>query len=130
MVILAKWIVILFGVYIISAGFLMLFAPARAREILKKAGSTNLINYGEITIRMIPAVGFILYADHAKYPEAFAVTGWFILATSLVLFVVPRRWHHGYSLKCAEILKPIYFQLLSPFAFIMGALIVYSALEF
>ena len=42
---------------------LMLFKPKRARATLRKAGSTNFINYAEITIRMIPATALIIYAD-------------------------------------------------------------------
>ncbi len=125
---IAKWIVVLFGVFIIYAGFVMLLAPTKAREILKKAGSTNFINYTEITIRMIPAIGIILYSDFSKFPEVFKIFGWFMLGTSLVLYFVPRKLHHSYSLKCAEILSPLYFRLLSPFSFLFGAAILYSVL--
>ncbi len=128
MILLAKWIVIFFGLYIICAGLLMLFAPKKARETLRKAGSTNFINYAEITIRMIPAIGLILYADYSRYPDVFKVFGWFMLGTSIVLYFVPRKLHHSYSLKSAEILKPVYFQLLSPLAFLFGAAIIYSVL--
>lgn len=126
MVTIAKWTVILFGTFIICVGFLMLFAPSKAREILRKAGSTNFINYAEITIRMIPATGLILYSDYSKYPEVLKTLGWFMLATSLVLYFVPRKMHHNYSLKSADILEPLYFRLLSPFAFLFGLAIIYS----
>jgi hypothetical protein len=125
MVTLAKWTVILFGVFIILCGFLMLFAPKKARNTLRKAGSTNFINYAEITIRMIPAMGLILYADYSKCPGAFNIMGWFMLGTSIVLYFVPRKLHHGFSLKSAELLKPLYFQLLSPFAFLLGTILMY-----
>ncbi|MCR9013689.1 hypothetical protein [Aquiflexum gelatinilyticum] len=124
--ILSKWIVLLFGLFFIATGFLMLFAPQKAREILKKAGSTNLINYTEITVRMIPAMGLIGYADYSRFPQVFSVVGWFILGTSVVLYFVPRKWHHSYSLKSAEILKPIYFQIISPFSMSIGLLIIYA----
>lgn len=122
---IAKWIVILFGGFIILTGFLMLFAPAVARKTLQKAGSTNFINYAEITIRMIPAIALILVADSAKYPNVFKIFGWFMLGTSLVLYVVPRKLHHQYSVKSADILKPFYFQLLSPVAITLGVAIIY-----
>ena len=125
MVTIAKWTVIIFGLYIISVGFLMLFAPSKARETLRKAGSTNFINYSEITIRMIPAIGLILYSDFSKYPDVFKLFGWFMLGTSIILYFVPRKLHHNYSLKSADLLKPLYFQLLSPFAFILGGAIIY-----
>jgi hypothetical protein len=65
--IVAKWLVLFFGGFFIFAGFLMLLAPGKAREILRKAGSTNFINYAEITLRIIPAAGLILSADISKY---------------------------------------------------------------
>ncbi len=123
----AKWIVVLFGIFIILAGFLMLFAPKKARQTLRKAGSTNFINYAEITIRMIPAIALILYSDFSKFPEFFKILGWFMLITSLILYIVPRKIHHNYSLKSADILKPIYFQLISPLSFLFGYLLIYSA---
>jgi hypothetical protein len=128
MILIAKWIVILFGVFLIGAGFLMLLNPKKARSILQKAGSTNFINYTEITIRMIPAAGLILYSDFSNYPLPFKVLGWFMLATSLILYFVPRKAHHHFSLKSADILKPLYFQLLSPFSVLFGLAVIYNVL--
>ena len=59
---LVNWIVIFFGAFIIFIGFVMLFRPTKAREILRKAGSTNFINYAEITIRLIPAIALVIFA--------------------------------------------------------------------
>ena len=122
----SKCIVVLFGFFFIFVGLLMLFNPKRANNILRKAGSTNLINYAEITIRLIPAIGLILSADNSKYPEVFKIFGWFMLVTSLVLYFVPRQLHHNFSLKAAEILRPFYFQLISPFTILIGILLIYS----
>jgi len=123
---LAKWITVLFGVFIIFIGLLMLFAPKKARALLRKAGSTNFINYAEITIRLIPAAAMLLYSDFSKLPIAFKIFGWIMVITSLILYMLPRRTHHSFSLKSAEILKPTYFQLISPFAMLLGALILYN----
>jgi hypothetical protein len=71
MALIAKWIVILFGCFLISARFLILFYPLKARAIIGKTGSTNFINYAAITIRMIPATALTIYADFSKYPEVF-----------------------------------------------------------
>ena len=127
-VIIAKWIVIIFGLFLIFVGFLMLLAPRKARQTLRKAGSTNFINYAEITIRMIPAAGLVLYSEFSKFPEFFKILGWFMIITSLVLYIVPRRMHHNYSIRCAEILNPFYFQLISPFSFLFGGFLIYSVL--
>jgi len=125
---IAKWTIIAFGIFFIGVGLIMLFSPQKARLILMKAGSTNFINYAEITIRMIPAAALILSADISKYPEVFKIFGWFMLFTSLVLYFVPRQIHHRFSLKAANILKPVYFQVISPFAFVIGVAIIYSVI--
>ncbi|MFH6959512.1 hypothetical protein ACHRV1_19115 [Flavobacterium aquidurense] len=126
MILIAKYTIILFGLFFIFIGFLMLFNPTKARETLRKAGSTNLINYGEITIRMIPATALIIYTDLSKFSEVFKVLGWFMLITSLVLYFVPRHLHHNFSNKAADLLKPLYFQFIAPLSFIIGAIIIFS----
>ncbi|MBK9256182.1 MAG: hypothetical protein IPM42_11900 [Saprospiraceae bacterium] len=125
-VLISKWTVIFFGIFFIAVGLMMLSHPHKAREILRKAGSTNFINYAEISIRMIPATALILVADVSKFPDIFKIFGWFMLCTSLVLFFVPRQAHHNFSLKAAEYLKPLYFQLISPFSIMIGIFFIYS----
>lgn len=126
MTLIAKYTIIFFGLFFIFIGFLMLFNPKKARAILRKAGSTNFINYAEITLRMIPAMALIIYADLSKFPEVFKIFGWFMLITSLVLYFVPKNLHHNFSNKAADILKPLYFQFISPFSFLIGIVIIYS----
>jgi uncharacterized membrane protein YfcA len=126
MVLTAKYTIILFGLFFIFIGFLMLFKPQNARATLRKAGSTNFINYAEITIRMIPAAALVIYADHSKFPETFKIFGWFMLLTSFVLYFVPKQLHHRFSNRAADLLKPLYFQIISPLSFIIGAIIIYS----
>lgn len=125
---IARGTVILFGLFIICVGFLMLFAPQEARKTLKAAASTNFINYAEIILRMVPATGLIVYAGSSRYPVALQLFGWTMLATSVVLLFIPRRLHHAYALQCAEVLQPAYIRLLAPIAFLLGSAIVYCAL--
>lgn len=119
-----KYIVLLFGVFFIVVGLVMLFKPSIAQATLRKAGSTNLINYAEITLRIIPAIGLILAAPVSKYPNFLLVFGWFMLGTSLVLYFVPRRLHHHFSTKAADVLQPIYFQFISPFSILIGLFLI------
>lgn len=123
---ISKWIITMFGGFIILVGFIMLFKPKRTRIILRKFASTNFINYAEITIRLTVSIALILYSDVCKSPEAFKILGWFMLLTSLILYCVPRKMHHKFSVKSADILKPIYFRIISPLAFLFGGLIVYN----
>ena len=123
---ISKYVIIIFGIFIIFIGFVMLINPNKARNTLRKAGSTNFINYSEITIRLIPAIALIVYSDASKFPEPFNIFGWIMLITSVVLYAIPRKIHHRFSMKSADYLKPIYFQLLSTFAFLFGGLILFN----
>lgn len=126
--ILAKWTVITFGIFIILVGFLMLFRPQKVIQILRKMASTNLINYTEITLRLLPSSAMIIIADFAKYPIILKFYGWIMLVTTLVLFFIPRTMHHNFSLKIADSFKPFYFQLISPFSFIIGTFLIYTVI--
>jgi len=126
MILIAQFIVILFGTFIFSVGILMLFNPENALATLRKAGSTNLINYSEITIRLVPAIALVIYSSYSRFPDVLNLFGGFMIATSLVLFFVPRRFHHAYSVKWASILSPFQVRLIAPFAFLFGAAIIYS----
>ncbi|CAM4295600.1 hypothetical protein [Gillisia limnaea] len=123
---IAKFVIISFGIFFIAAGLIMAFRPQIARSMLRKAGSTTFINYAELSIRMIPGIAFIVYAETSKFPLTFQLVGWFILISSILLMIIPRRLHHQFSLGAAEILKPIYFQLISPLSILIGVLIIYT----
>ncbi|PHI18049.1 hypothetical protein CEQ90_19940 [Lewinellaceae bacterium SD302] len=84
MTIIAKYIVILFGVFLIGVGVLLLLKPEKSREFLKKAGNTDLINYSVITTPMIPATGLIIYSEFSKLPELFKYFGWFMISAYVV----------------------------------------------
>ncbi|WP_291115191.1 hypothetical protein [Flavobacterium sp. UBA6135] len=124
MQILAKTIIISFGLLFIFSGFVMLIKPTLFRRWIALAGSTNAINYTEITLRMVPAAAMIYLAATSKYPIAFQVIGSFMIATSLVLYCIPRQKHHELSRNFAKTLKPIYLRLLAPLAFTLGILLI------
>lgn len=121
----AKSIIILFGVVFILAGGIMLIRPTLFRSWIAKAGSTPLINYGEITIRLIPAIAMVYAAPETKLPLFFQLFGWIMIVTSMILYITPRKAHHQLSLGFAEKLKPIYLQGIAPLAFTIGMGLIY-----
>jgi hypothetical protein len=126
-VLIAQVITLLFGMFFIGCGCLMLIVPTRARNIIRKAGSTKLINYGEITVRMIPAAAMVIAAEASKFPEPFKIMGWFMLGTSLVLFFIPPKLHNAFANKGADRLSPLMLRLIAPLALGIGGLIIYNA---
>ena len=105
---IAKHIVLVLGFFFIAVGLLMLLNSSLARATLRKAGSTNGLNYTEITLRIIPAIGLILAVPLSKYPTILPIFGCFMLITSFVLYFVPRTLHHNFSNKCADVLQSLW----------------------
>jgi hypothetical protein len=124
MLLIAKYTIILFGLFLIIVSLMMLFAPIKARFFLLKAGSTVFINYAEITIRMIPAIAMVIFAEHSKCPDILNVFGWFMIGTSFILYLVPRRIHHNYAVRWSNILKNNYIRILSPLSLAFGLFLI------
>jgi hypothetical protein len=124
--VVAKGIVVLFGIVFLFAGGVMLIKPTLFRSWIAKAGSTSLINYGEITIRLIPAIAMVYVAPETKLPLFFQLFEWIMIATSLILYVTPRKIHQQLSIGFAEKLKPIYLQCIAPLAFLIGMGLIYQ----
>ncbi len=123
---IARWVLLFFGLFLVAVGLYMIFAPRKVRAVIGKAASTPMIHYGELTIRLIPAAALVLYGDQTSYAMIFKALGWFMIATSMVLYFVPRRLHHQYALWCTSILNPIYVRMLSPLSMAFGAAVIYA----
>lgn len=125
MLFVAKSCVVLFGIVFLFVGGIMFIRPLLFRSWIAKAGSTPLINYGEITIRLIPAIAMVYVAPETKLPIFFQLFGWIMIVTLLVLYVTPRKAHHQLSLGFAKKLKPVYLQCIAPLAFLIGMGLIY-----
>lgn len=121
----AQLVVLLFGIFLVLVGILMLSSPKKAREVLQKAGSTVFINYVEITLRLLVGLGFVLTAEVSRVPFFSQYFGWFLVVTSLVLYWVPMNLHHQFALKSAEILQPKIIQILSVFPILFGLWLIF-----
>ncbi len=127
--VIAKWTLIAFGIFFIGVAGLMFFNPKRARSILRKAGSTPFIHFAELSLRMIPGIAFIVYANSSNFPFVFNCIGWFIIISSLILMIIPRKMHHQFSNTAADVLKPPYFQWLSPISVLIGGILLYHLIN-
>ena len=122
----AQWLVILSGGWLIAVGALMFASPQTALGYLSKAASTNLINYLEISLRMISGLALVMCADSSEFPAVFLFSGLFVVATSAVLFCVPRKWHARYAVWWSKKPTAPYVRLTSPFALAAGVLLIYA----
>ncbi|WP_320815542.1 hypothetical protein [Flavobacterium sp.] len=122
--IIAKCIIVLFGLFLVYAGFLMFFKPERVREIIGKAGSTYFINYTELGIRLIIGIAFLISSLFSIYELQFKVIGYFLMTSALLLMLVPIKTHNNFAKNAAAKLKPIYLKICAPFSIFLGTLLL------
>lgn len=129
MELVSKVIIICFGLFLIYSGFLMFINPEKARVIIGKAGSTIVINYGELIIRLVLGISFVISAEANAYEKYFTIFGYFLIISAVILMLTPMKTHHKFSTKAAETLKPIYLRICAPFSVSFGILILIAIIK-
>ena len=130
--VLSHLVVILFALFLLFSGFLMFFKPENVRTIIAKAGSTYLINYTELTIRLFIGIAFYTVSLFSIFQLFFSVFGYFLIVSALILMFVPIKRHNQFSRKASEFLKPNYLKLIAPISIIFGLLlflIIYKQIQ-
>ncbi|MGB4845726.1 MAG: hypothetical protein WBP16_14765 [Ferruginibacter sp.] len=122
----AQYIIILSGLWLIIAGIIMLIKPTKAKNIIAKAGSTNLINYTELGLRGIWAVAVLLYAPLSKFPVFFKLFGIMLGITTLILLLIPRKWHAAFAVWSSSKLTTPLLRLSAPFAIGFALFLIYA----
>ncbi len=125
---IAQSLTVLFGVWLIAVSVFMLAAPQTALRYLGKMASTDLINYSELTLRLIAGLALWRYAEFSKAPEILRVAGIFFVITSIILIVVPRKWHAAYAVWWSKKLSPAMVRLSAPFSLAAGGLLIYAVI--
>ncbi len=129
MELISKSIIICFGLFLIYSGFLMFLNPEKARVIIGKAGSTIIINYGELIVRMLIGISFVICAKTNLYEQYFSIFGYFLIISAVILMLTPMKTHHKFSTKAAETLKPLYLRICAPFSIAFGLLILVAIMQ-
>ena len=99
---IALGIVLGAAVWLAFVGAVCIGRPAAARATLSRMGSTWPIHVGEHLLRGIVGVALVVRAPATAFSGAFALAGWFLVASSLAILLAPRRWHHAFSAWWAE----------------------------
>lgn len=79
--------------YLLALGLLLLVSPAHGRRFLAGFAQTVSAHYLELGLRILVGAAFIAHAPKMATPTLFAALGWVLIGTSLVLALMPWRWH-------------------------------------
>lgn len=119
--------VILAGTWLVLVAGLMWSLPNRCLGWLGLMASTWRINIIELGLRGLAGLGLVGRAEMSKAPAAFELSGWFIVVTSILILLAPRRRHAAYAVWWSSKLPSSFVRLMSLPTAISGALIAYAA---
>lgn len=126
-------VVIAAGVWLIGVAFLMAFRPLYCLRLVETMTvslerSSWRLQFTEQGLRVLAGIALIVRGPAAKTPLLFAIAGWILVATSLLIMVAPIGWHAAYGRQLLRRLTPVRLRLLSPVPAVAGVGLVYAAL--
>lgn len=122
---IGRWIAIGAGAALAAVGLLMMTRPRGALTALGRMGSTPRIHFGEMALRAFAGAGIAVASPASRYPQALLVVGLFLVGSSAVLVLLPRRWHAGYSSWWAARIPPLAVRLFALVGIAAGAALAY-----
>jgi hypothetical protein len=90
-------IVVIAAMYLIALGGTALVRPAYARRFLGAHATTRTLHFTELGLRVLAGAAFIITAPHAAFTPALLLLGWVLVASSLVLAIIPWRLHQRFA---------------------------------
>jgi hypothetical protein len=114
------------AVWPFAVALLMAWRPRLALQGLDAMGSTPLIHFGEHLLRGLAGLALIGVSGAARYPEIFFWAGAFIVGTSVLIALAPRRWHHAYAQWWAKRIPPVAVRAMAPIAVAAGLALIWA----
>lgn len=97
MFVLSGSVVALFGLVLVGFAGLAFVRPGRADSFVQLFASTRRAHVTEQVVRLVFGAGLIHFSPMAFYPAGLRVLGWALVITSLLLLVLPWRWHFRFG---------------------------------
>jgi uncharacterized protein YjeT (DUF2065 family) len=120
---IAKWIVILGGAAVAGLGATLWLRPAQGRRFLAAFASSASLHLIELANRCVLGVAILIHGPKSAFPQAMAGFGWILILTSLILLVLPWRWHRHFAERAVP-LATACPRLLGTGAVVLGSAIV------
>jgi hypothetical protein len=92
-------IVLLAALYLLGLAAISFIAPDKAARFLNGFASSPRAHFSEMLLRLIVGCAFVMNASRMLYSEAFWLFGWLLIVTTVVLLLLPWRWHHRFAQK-------------------------------
>lgn len=95
--ILALLVLAVTALYFIFLGAAALFKPALAQRFLLGFADNPAVHYLELFLRLMVALALLWRAPAMLYAQLFFCFAWIVLGTTLVMLLLPWRWHRAFA---------------------------------
>ena len=116
------------GSWMICVGAFMVLRPQSALNVLRFTASTRRVNNVEQGLRLLVGLALLFHSPASKLPQTFAMAAWFVILSSLVILVLPLRWHSAYAIWWANHLTTSTVRFIAPVSVLAGIGLIYAAL--
>lgn len=121
----SQWLTVAAGVWLIGLGVYMLIQPRQALGALARMGGSPTVHIGEMAVRILAGVAMVFAAAASRFPFAITTIGSFLIASALVLLILPRRWHAAYSTWWSRRIPVVAVRLIAPVSSAMGGALIW-----
>lgn len=121
-------VTILIALWLVFAGAVMAVRPGLALWVVSKAGSTVFLQWAEHSLRFLAGVVLVLVSFNSKAPLTLLIIGGFIAASSVLILILPREWHHAYARTCAKYIPEWAVRALSPVSVIAALALIWAVI--
>jgi hypothetical protein len=125
MSLLASFVVVAFGLFLIAFTGVVFAKPAIAERFLMRFASSARTHYVEQAFRLLIGAALVVLSPAMWQANVFRLVGWAIVISSVALMCVPWQWHDRFG----ERLRPIvvrHVRLYAVGACAFGALLLYG----
>jgi hypothetical protein len=125
--IVALAIVVLAALFFFGLAAASFLAPAHAASFLGGFAGSVRAHVLEMLVRIIVGWAFVVSAPSMRFSGAFRLFGWVLVISSIVLLLLPWRWHHRFA---QHVVPPItrHVWLFGIVALPLGGVIVFAVL--
>ncbi len=94
---LARVVLLLFACYLLSLAFAIWFKPNLAKRFLGGLVHSAGAHYLEVFLRLVVGLALLQAGPQLLFAPFLQGLGWVLLLTTLVLLVLPWRWHQRFA---------------------------------
>jgi hypothetical protein len=94
---LPAFVVLAGGVYLLALGLGAIVAPESTKRFLRGFASSARAHFTELFVRLVGGAAFIATASQMRFSAAWAIFGWILIGTTVVLLMAPWTWHRRFA---------------------------------